>query len=172
MLASCCIFCNNWDLDKILQIDKKYILLWCQGEFVEGMTTLIAQAVSSPIKFCKSWLDDAMGSAKSPPASHHTVRCKPPPRIRGKSQASRFEVLFSFYSLEIAVMQYWTFSRVLLLTPTVILILRILISVFPYLSFMLVLSKAAHVCGVILFPHTLGVFWPKVAQGITNIRHD
>ena len=34
-------------------------------------------------------------------------------------------MLFSFYSLDIAVIQYWTFSRVRLLTPTVILILPI-----------------------------------------------
>ncbi len=33
----------------------------------------------------KSWTDDVMGSAKSPPASHHTSGRKPPPRIRGKS---------------------------------------------------------------------------------------
>ena len=33
----------------------------------------------------KSWQDDVMGSAKSPPASHHTSGRKPPPRIRGKS---------------------------------------------------------------------------------------
>ena len=33
----------------------------------------------------KSWTDDVMGSAKSPPASHHTSGRKPLLRIRGKS---------------------------------------------------------------------------------------
>ena len=37
-------------------------------------------------------------------------------------------MLFSFYSLDIAVIQYWTFSRVRLLTPTVILIFPIPVS--------------------------------------------
>ena len=47
-----------------------------------------------------------MGSAKSPPASHHTSGSKPPPRIRGRQKLSiSFEMLFSFYSLEMAVIQ-------------------------------------------------------------------
>ena len=37
-------------------------------------------------------------------------------------------MLFSFYLLDIAVIQYWTFSRVRLLTPTVILIFPIPVS--------------------------------------------
>ena len=91
----------------------------------------------------QSWSDDVMGSAKSPPASHHTSGRKPPPRIRGKSQASRLRCFFSFYSLDIAVIQYWTFSRVRLLTPTVILIFPIPVSSY---SMIIIRSNGFLIC--------------------------
>ena len=50
----------------------------------------------------KSWSDDVMGSAKSPPASHHTSGRKPPPRIRAKVKHLVWDAFFFPLSVKVS----------------------------------------------------------------------